>query len=77
MATSLTVITRSRIFEMVLGRTIMRKEAGESWEALPGLSRTTPLAVLSEGGWYPKATRGERSSGRISGLMRLTLFHTE
>jgi len=27
---SLTVITRSRIFEMVLRRTIMRNEAGES-----------------------------------------------
>jgi len=30
MADSLTVITRSRIFEMVLRRTMMRKEAGES-----------------------------------------------
>ena len=30
MADSLSVITRSRIFEMVLRRTMMRKEAGES-----------------------------------------------
>ena len=30
MADSLTVIIRSRIFEMVLRRTIIRKEAGES-----------------------------------------------
>jgi len=30
MAASLTIITRLRIFEMVLRRTIMRKEAGES-----------------------------------------------
>jgi len=30
MADSLTVITRSRIFEMVLRRTMMRKEAGDS-----------------------------------------------
>jgi len=30
MADSLTVITRSRIFEMVLRSTMMRKEAGES-----------------------------------------------
>jgi len=76
-ADSLTAITSSRMFEMVLRRTMMRKEAGESQEALPGLSRTTPLAVLMEGGWYPKATKGERSSSKIAGLMRLTFFHTE
>jgi len=35
------------------------------------------LAVLREGGWYPKVTKGERSSSKIVGLMRLTLFHTE
>jgi len=62
MADSLTAITRLRIFEMVLRRTMMRKESGESEEALPGLSRTIPFAVLREGGWYPKATRGERRS---------------
>ena len=54
-----TVITRSRIFEMVFRSTMIRKDAGESLEALPGLSNTTPLAVFSEGGWYPKATRGD------------------
>jgi len=55
----------------------MRKGAGESWEALPGLSRTTPLAVLREEGWYPKAAKGERSSSNIAGLMKLTFFHRE
>jgi len=50
MADSLTVIIRSRIFKMVLRRTIIRKEVGESYEAFPGLSRTTPFAVFSEGG---------------------------
>jgi len=77
MADSLTSISRSRIFEMVLWRTMMRKEAGESSEALPGLSRTTLLAVLREGGWYPQASNGERSSSKIAGLMRLSFFHTE
>jgi len=77
MAESLTVMTRSRLFEMVLRRTIMRNDAGESYEALPGLSRTTPFAVFNVGGWYPKATRGERRSSRIAGLRRLTFFHTE
>ena len=76
-ADSLTVIIHSTILEMVLRRTMMRKEAGESYEALPGLSSTTPFAVLREGGWYPKSIEGERRSGRIVGLMRLSFFHTE
>jgi len=41
------------------------------------MSNTTPLAVFSEGGWYPKATKGDRRSKMIVGLMRLTFFHTE
>jgi len=41
------------------------------------LSSTAPLALLWEGEWYSKAIRGERSSSKIAGLMRLTLFHTE
>ena len=36
MADSLTVITRSTIFEMVLRRTMLQKEEGESYEAFPG-----------------------------------------
>jgi len=76
-ADSLTVIIRSTIFKMVLRRTMMLKEAGESSEALPGLSRTTPFAVLIEGGWYPKCTRGLRRSSWIVGLTRLIFFHTE
>jgi len=49
MADGLTVMTRSRIFEMVLRRTILRKEVGESQEAFPVLSSTTPFPVFSEG----------------------------
>jgi len=41
------------------------------------LSRTTPLTTFSEGGWYPKANRGERRSRRIQGLMPCTFFHNE
>jgi len=77
MADSLTVITHSRILEMVLRRTMMRKGAGESSEALPNLSRTTPLAFFRDGGWYPNGTRGERSPRMIAGLIWFTLFHTE
>ena len=77
MVDSLTVITPSRTLEMVLRRTIMRKEVGELYEALPGLSRTTSLAFLREGGWYPKATKWEVSSTKIAGLIRLTFFHPE
>jgi len=51
MGDSLTVSTASRISDMGLRRTMMRKEVGEWYEALPGLSRTTPLGVFSEGGW--------------------------
>ena len=74
---SLTAITLSRIFDIVLSRTIMRKEEGESLEALPSLSRTTPLAILSKRGWYPKVTRGEKRSRMMLGMMRLTLLDTE
>ena len=74
---SLTVMTRSRIFDTVWGRTIMRKDAGELYEAFPGLCRTMPFALFREGGWYPKATRGEWSSKRIFGFIRLIFFPTE
>ena len=50
-AANLTVITGSRIFEMVLRRTMIGKEAGAALGALAGLSRTTTLVVFSEGGW--------------------------
>ena len=56
MTDSLTVITRWRILVMVLRSTRMRKEAGESQEALPGLSRTTPFAFFRDRGWYPNVT---------------------
>jgi len=51
MADSLTVITRSRIFDIVLSKSMMLREGGESEEALPGLSRTTPLVFFTQGGW--------------------------
>ena len=44
-------VTRSTILERVSRRTMTLKEAGESYEALPGLSRTTPLALFREEGW--------------------------
>jgi len=50
-ADSLTVITSSRICDLVLCRTIMRKVVGEWQEASPGLSGTIRLSVFSEGGW--------------------------
>ena len=76
MAESVTVMTRSRSFDTFLTRTIMRKDDNESYDAFSGLSRTTPFALLSEGSWYPKTTRGERSSKRIPGFIRLTFFQT-
>jgi len=42
--------TLSRIFETVRRRTITLKEEGESYDGLPGLSRTIPSAFLREGG---------------------------
>ena len=39
---SRTVGMRSRIFAMVLRRTMIRKEDGVSYDRFPGLSRTTP-----------------------------------
>jgi len=76
-ADNLTVITRSRILDMVLRRTMMRKEAGEWLEALPGLSSTTPFVFFKDEGCYPNVTSGERSSRMIGGLASFTLFHTE
>ena len=51
MSESLTVMTLYSILETVLRRTIMRKDAGVSYEGLPGLSRTTPFACLRQGRW--------------------------
>ena len=48
---TLTVMTLSSILEMVLRRTIMLKDAGVSYEGLPGLSRITPFACLRQGAW--------------------------
>ena len=76
MAESLTVMTLSNILEMVLRRTIRYNDAGVSYEGLPGLSRTTPLACLGHGGWYPKVMRGERSSSRMECFMAFTVFQT-
>jgi len=42
--------TLSRILESVRRRTITLKEEGESYEGLPGLSRTIPSAFFREGG---------------------------
>ena len=54
----------------------MRKVAGESYKALSGVSRATPLALFNVGGWYANAARGETSPTIIAGLIRLTFFHT-
>ena len=43
-------MTLSAILERVSRRTMTLNEVGESYEALPGLSRTTPLAFLREEG---------------------------
>jgi len=69
--------TLSRILKSVRRRTISLKEEGESYESLPGLSRTIPSAFLREGGGNPWASRGSRREGRREGLMRCTDFHTE
>jgi len=42
--------TLSRILESVRRRTMTLKEEGESYEGLPGLSRTIPRPFLREGG---------------------------
>jgi len=42
--------TLSRILERVRRRTITLKEEVESYEGLPGLSRTIPSGFLREGG---------------------------
>ena len=63
--------------EMVLRRTMIRKEDGVSYDGLPGLSRTTPFACLSVVGWYPMATSGARRSRRRLGLVVFTFFQTK
>jgi len=77
MSESLTVMTRSRIFDIVFRRTMIRKDQGESYEAFPGLPRMTPFMFFNDGGWYPKDMMGDRRFRRMSGLMMLTLFYTE
>jgi len=42
--------TLSRILDSVWRRTMTLKEEGESYEGLPGLSRTMPSAFFREGG---------------------------
>jgi len=49
MADSLTVITRSRTFEIVLRSTIMRIEAGESKGGLAGLVQDHPVGGFERG----------------------------
>ena len=41
----------SSISETILNRTIMRTEAGVSYENFPGLSSTTMFACLRQRGW--------------------------
>ena len=60
-------MTRSTILERVSRRTLTLKEAGESYEALPGLSRTMPLAFLREEGWWPYWSKGPMRFMRRAG----------
>jgi len=53
------------------------KEEGESYEGLPGLSRTIPSAFLRKGGCNAWATRGSRREGISEGWMRCRDFLTE
>jgi len=55
MPESLTVMTRSSIFDIVFSRTMIRQEEEESWEALPGLSRMSLYASFQGGGMVFKA----------------------
>ena len=50
---------------------------GESYEGLPGLSRTMPSALLRVRGWEPYATRGASRLRIRWGATRCTLFQTE
>lgn len=43
----------------------------------PALSKIIPLVFFGEGGWYQRATRGERRSRRLVGLMLWPFLHTE
>ena len=52
------------------------KEAGESYEALPGLSRTMPLAFFREEGWCPYWSKGPIRPVRREGHDLWILFHT-
>jgi len=51
MQESLEFIILSRIFEKVWGRTMTRKDEGESYEGFLGLSSTMPSALLRVRGW--------------------------
>ena len=46
-------IILSRMFEKVWSKTMTRKDEGESYEGLPGLSSTMPSALLKVRGWDP------------------------
>jgi len=46
MADNLTVITRSRIFNMVFNRTIMRKEGGGVVDGIAGLVQHNPVGGI-------------------------------
>ena len=46
MAESLTIMSRSRIFDRVLRSTIIRKDAGKSYETVPGVSKPTPFTLF-------------------------------
>ena len=70
------VVTLSTILERVSRRTMTLKEAGESYEALPGLSKTTPLAFLREAGWWPYWRRGPMRFVRRAGQDHWTFFQT-
>ena len=52
------------------------KEAGESYEALPGLSRTMPLALFREARWCPYWRMGLIKFVRRGGHALWILFQT-
>ena len=72
-----TTITRSRILDIVVWKSTMRKNAGEPSECFPCLSRNTQFTFLSEGEWYLKGISRARGASRIPGLKRLTFLQTE
>ena len=49
---------------------MMQNDDVESYDGLPGLSRTTPFAFFIEEGWWPKRSREPRREVRFSGAIR-------